>query len=98
MCVCGFVCFACETINEFNLNCYNFFREGNLLTTLCRFSLSGFDQVPQLTSSRLIDVNTPIKIINEDYGTRRAVMIGINYIGTFNQECSKYFHALYVFK
>lgn len=44
----------------------------------------GFDQVPQLTSSRLIDVNKPVKLINDvngDYGTRRAVMIGINYVG-----------------
>ena len=44
----------------------------------------GFDQVPQLTSSRLIDVNKPFKLINDtngNYGTRRAVMIGINYVG-----------------
>lgn len=43
---------------------------------------SGFDQVPQLTSSRLIDVRKPFKIINEQgYGTKRAVLIGINYTG-----------------
>ncbi len=45
----------------------------------------GFDQVPQLTSSRLIDVNKPIKLINDIHGTnngtKRAVMIGINYVG-----------------
>jgi hypothetical protein len=46
----------------------------------------GFDQIPQLTSSRLIDVNKPFKIINDassygSYGTKRAVMIGINYVG-----------------
>ena len=43
----------------------------------------GFDQVPQLTSSRLIDVKKPFKLINDTdtYGTKRAVMIGINYVG-----------------
>ncbi len=47
------------------------------------FYSSGFDQVPQLTSSRLIDVNKPFKLINNSsaYGTKRAVMIGINYVG-----------------
>lgn len=30
----------------------------------------------------LIDVNKPFKMINDDsYGTKRAVMIGINYVG-----------------
>lgn len=45
----------------------------------------GFDQVPQLTSSRLIDVRKSFRIINEldsyGTGTKRAVMIGINYVG-----------------
>lgn len=42
----------------------------------------GFDQVPQLTSSRMIDVQKPFQLINDDaYGTKRAVMIGINYRG-----------------
>lgn len=47
----------------------------------------GFDQVPQLTSSRLIDVNKPLKITNDtsSYGTKRAVMIGINYVGQQGQ-------------
>lgn len=50
-----------------------------LLTLLL---MTSFDQVPQLTSSRMIDVNKPFKIINDDmYGTKRAVMIGINYTG-----------------
>ena len=40
----------------------------------------GFDQVPQLTSSRLIDVNKPMYIVPpESRGRRRAVLIGINY-------------------
>ena len=47
----------------------------------------GFDQVPQLTSSRLIDVNKPFQLINNTspYGTKRAVMIGINYVGQNGQ-------------
>jgi len=43
----------------------------------------GFDYVPQLTSSRLIDVKKPCKIVNPNhaFGTKRAVLIGINYTG-----------------
>mmetsp|Transcript_1357 Transcript_1357/g.3008 ORF Transcript_1357/g.3008 Transcript_1357/m.3008 type:complete len:312 (+) Transcript_1357:100-1035(+) len=44
----------------------------------------GFDQVPQLSSSRLLDVNHKFEIIPESsigVGTRRAVLIGINYVG-----------------
>jgi Caspase domain len=40
----------------------------------------GFDQVPQLTSSRLIDVNKTMYIVPPgSTGRRRAVLIGINY-------------------
>jgi hypothetical protein len=43
---------------------------------------AGFDQVPQLSSTRFIDINKPFRICNEDSnGTKRAVMIGINYVG-----------------
>lgn len=49
----------------------------------------GFDQVPQLSSSRIIDVTSPFEIINpkEDqyYGTRRAILVGINYTGQQGQ-------------
>ncbi len=43
----------------------------------------GFDQVPQLTSSRMIDVEKPVQFVNDsnNYGTKRAVLIGINYVG-----------------
>jgi len=44
----------------------------------------GYDQVPQLTSSRRIDVRGPFYIINpvnQQHGTRRAVLIGICYRG-----------------
>lgn len=42
----------------------------------------GYDQVPQLTSSRMIDVNRPMHIVPpESSGTRRAILVGINYVG-----------------
>ena len=42
----------------------------------------GYDQIPQLTSSSVIDVNQPMDIVcNSSQGTKRAVLIGINYTG-----------------
>jgi hypothetical protein len=41
-----------------------------------------YTQVPQLTSSRPLDIHTPFFIIPDNFtGTRRAVMVGINYVG-----------------
>lgn len=41
-----------------------------------------FTQVPQLSSSRPLDIHTPFRIVPENFsGTRRAVCIGINYVG-----------------
>jgi len=41
-----------------------------------------FSQVPQLSSSRPLDVHEPFCLVPEGYnGTRRAVVIGINYKG-----------------
>lgn len=46
----------------------------------------GFDQVPQLTSSRLIDVNKEFSICPPNaHGSKRAVLIGINYTGQQGQ-------------
>ncbi|GKY92137.1 hypothetical protein MPSEU_000185100 [Mayamaea pseudoterrestris] len=47
----------------------------------------GFSQVPQLTSSRMIDVNKPMHIVPPQcsHGRRRAVLIGINYTGQQGQ-------------
>mmetsp|Transcript_18489 Transcript_18489/g.26030 ORF Transcript_18489/g.26030 Transcript_18489/m.26030 type:complete len:315 (+) Transcript_18489:168-1112(+) len=49
----------------------------------------GYSQVPQLTSSRLIDVQNTFNLINPleaSYGgVRRAVLIGINYVGQQGQ-------------
>jgi hypothetical protein len=42
----------------------------------------GFTQVPQLSSTRPIDMNETFKIVPDTLpGTRRAVLIGINYKG-----------------
>jgi len=50
----------------------------------------GFEQVPQLSSSEMLDVNNkPFKIVPDESlelgGTRRAVLIGINYTGQKGQ-------------
>lgn len=48
------------------------------------FYETGYHQVPQLLSSRLLDVKTPVTMVNDLYGgfgTRRAVLVGINYTG-----------------
>jgi hypothetical protein len=43
----------------------------------------GFDQIPQLSSSRLLDVNDAFEIVPpQSTGTKRAILIGINYVGT----------------
>jgi hypothetical protein len=45
----------------------------------------GFDQVPQLSASRLIDVQEKFEIVPprtvQHNGARRAILIGINYVG-----------------
>jgi metacaspase-1 len=46
----------------------------------------GFDQVPQLTSSRMIDVHKTMYIVPPNCtGTKRAILIGINYTGQQGQ-------------
>lgn len=43
---------------------------------------SKYTQIPQLTSSRQLDVHSPFEIVpSGSTGTKRAVIIGINYIG-----------------
>ncbi|CAB9509677.1 Metacaspase-1 [Seminavis robusta] len=43
---------------------------------------SGFSQIPQLTASGPIDVNTDFDLVPKTAtGTKRAVMVGINYVG-----------------
>lgn len=46
----------------------------------------GYSQVPQLTSSRMVDVNTTMYIVPPgSTGRRRAILIGINYVGQQGQ-------------
>jgi hypothetical protein len=49
-------------------------------------SRSGFDQIPQLTSSRNLELqDTPFSLAGPGGGTRRAVLVGINYQGQGGQ-------------
>ena len=41
----------------------------------------GYAQIPQLTTSRLVDMNTKLQIVPKNSGRRRALLIGINYVG-----------------
>ena len=41
----------------------------------------GYSQVPQLSSSRMVDVNERMTIVANPNGVKRAVLIGINYVG-----------------
>ncbi len=54
----------------------------------------GFEQVPQLSSSRIIDVNEPMTIVNDNpSGVKRAVLIGkLTTRRAFwvSQRCQKY--------
>lgn len=41
-----------------------------------------YTQIPQLSSSRPLDIHMPFRIVPENFsGTRRAVVIAINYVG-----------------
>jgi hypothetical protein len=42
----------------------------------------GYSQIPQLTSSRPLDIHHKFQILPDGFsGKRHAVMIGINYVG-----------------
>lgn len=45
----------------------------------------GYEQIPQLSSSRWIDVYRPMYIVPPGSGKRRAMIIGINYVGQQGQ-------------
>jgi len=54
-----------------------------------QLSEKGYDQIPQLTASNPIDINHKFDLVpDEATGTRRAVMIGINYVGDSPGELS----------
>ncbi len=43
---------------------------------------NGYEQIPQLSSTNPIDVKTRFDLVPDTKrGTKRAVMIGINYVG-----------------
>jgi hypothetical protein len=45
-----------------------------------------FSQIPQLSSSRPLDIQHTFDLVPDSFsGTRRAVMIGINYVGQQGQ-------------
>jgi len=53
-----------------------------LLTMRDVLSDGGYTQIPQLSSSRNLDIKTPFNLVPDNFsGTRRAIMIGINYVG-----------------
>lgn len=57
-----------------------------LLKLRGEMSSGRFTQIPQLTSSRSLDINTPFEIVPDSCtGTKRALLIGINYIGQQGQ-------------
>jgi metacaspase-1 len=41
----------------------------------------GYNQTPTLSCSRMFDVNRPMTIVPPGSGRRRALLIGINYVG-----------------
>ena len=55
-----------------------------LLAMRKNLSEGRYTQIPQLSSSRPLDIHTKFDIVPEHCkGTKRAVMIGINYTGTY---------------
>ena len=56
----------------------------------------GYDQIPVLSSSRLIDVNKPMYIVPPGCkGKRRAVLIGINYKNQIGELVSVWLLLIY---
>ena len=53
-----------------------------LMSVRGQLGAKGFSQIPQLSSSRPTNLDEPFTIVPEGFsGTRRAVMVGINYVG-----------------
>lgn len=68
--------------NEEKPSCENFSFVDVFLKAREVIKAKGFEQIPQLSSSRLIDVQQPFDLMTNKYGndgTRYAVLIGINY-------------------
>jgi len=71
------ILYSNHTKNEEELSCKDvLFRMRELLDE------KGYSQIPQFSSSRIMNVDSKFDISHPDYpGTKRAVMIGINYVG-----------------
>ena len=51
-----------------------------LFTVRDKLKAKGFEQIPQLSSSRATDLDNKFSILPDDFsGKRRAVMIGVSY-------------------
>ena len=59
-----------------------------LVTLRSKLAAQGFDQIPQLTSSRPLDVQATPFDLGGHTGTKRALLIGINYRGQVPGELS----------
>jgi len=56
--------------------------QATLLAVREQLKAKGFSQIPQLSSSRPMEIQTNFDLVPQGMrGTRRAVMIGINYVG-----------------
>ncbi|KAG7346346.1 caspase domain containing protein [Nitzschia inconspicua] len=56
--------------------------QDTLLKVREQLKMKGYSQIPELSSSRPMDIHTKFDLVPENMtGTRRAVMIGINYVG-----------------
>lgn len=57
-----------------------------VLTEMRQILSSGrYTQIPQLSASHKMDVNEPFQIVSGSGGTKRALLIGINYVGQQGQ-------------
>lgn len=57
-----------------------------VLTSMRQVLSSGrYTQIPQLSASRKMNVREPFQIVPESVGTKRALLIGINYVGQQGQ-------------
>jgi hypothetical protein len=58
----------------------------DVLTRMMQVLGEKYTQIPQLTSSRMMDVKEKFDIVPDDCnGRRRAILIGINYVGQQGQ-------------
>jgi len=58
----------------------------SLLQAMCGILAGNYTQVPQLSSSRKMDLNSPFTVKNpESNGKYRALLVGINYVGTSSE-------------